>query len=169
MLGNSHKPPFTSPCGRRRTRQRTPRRTTNAMKRRRRTGVRGAGQGTRPRASRAGQNNRGARGTRRIWGWRGRQTSAPNSIRAWFSCDGWMPRTETRARASSQSLVLTDLPRGLPATPKRRLRTRMTLPSRMGAGWLKAMLANGAGGVTAHAGQGQEVLESLRENGRRGR
>ena len=93
-----------------------------------------------------------ARARHQIWmgqagqsGTPGTQISAPNSIRAWLRCEQGRRNLGraallTNSSAMFQSCLRIETSRTLPPMPNTRVSTRMTLPSRMGVGWSKAML-----------------------------
>jgi hypothetical protein len=54
--------------------------------------------------------------------------------------DGEDAACPTKSSASRQSRALVFFSRGFSPMPKIRVSTRMTLPSRIGVGWLNAML-----------------------------
>ncbi len=147
MLGNSQKCAFTASAGRWRTKKRPRFSTTKAANRRVLAGVRSINLGrhsTFP-VRRATQRVRIGQTTH--FGCLGVQTRAPSSMSAWFRQEQLRSPllqapelSATRSLAKAQSCMLTVLFFGLPWMQKKRVSTRITLPSKIGAGWLKAML-----------------------------
>ncbi len=155
-LGNSHKCALTPPAGRRRANRRPFLLTIKARYRRccTFTGALAIGNSSTRLLRRAKQVRR--RGQAAQAGCLGWQISAPNSINASFNrpqfprrgvarsaprcvagiADGKPFAVNTSSSASAHNRRLASFPRGSPLTPKSRLRTRITLPSKTGAGWL---------------------------------
>ena len=177
-LGNSHRCAFTTPAGRWRTSKRPRRSATKATKRRGVARMRRRGQAVPPRGPPVGDAMGSRSGRRRTGVVAGVQISAPSSISDWFNwaqerecetccvvrwCEGFcgfvLAACSTSSSASCQRRALVLRSRGSPAMPYSRVRTRMTLPSRIGGGLIEGDAADGPGGVAADTRQRQHVVE----------